>query len=239
MDQRLEGKLADLRNRIRKLDGALIAYSGGVDSTLLLRICREELGNKAVAVTALPENYPASELMLARRVARIIGARHVIYRPKQPVSCKGKIYGSLKGLAAHMKLGSVLDGSHKDDASEKGFGFMAASNLGIRSPLLESGLSKAEVRLLAKEFGLPNWDKLASAKPDAAARRVPLIKMVAAARRYLVSTGFRACSLLVIGRNIRISGTRADFERLSRRMSVIQKKMRSLGFAEVLIMLAS
>ncbi len=240
MDKRLEGKLQDLRDRIRKLDGALVAYSGGVDSTLLLRICREELGDKAVAVTALSETYPASELLLAKRVARIIGARHVTYRPGR-VRPGSAIYGGLKGMATRLRLRNVLDGSHKDDAAERNFSFVAARQAGIRSPLLESGLSKAEIRLLAKEFGLPNWDKLASASrpaPDGVPR-MPLIKKLAAARRYLVLTGFRACSLVVSGRNICISCSRKDMVRLSSRMPAIRKKMRSLGFLEALLRLSS
>lgn len=169
MNKTLERKLDDLRNRIRKLDGALVAFSGGVDSTFLMRICREELGEKAVAVTALSDNYPASELSLARKVAKILGAKHVTYasdsggRIRGPANvCKGKMYSCLKSLAARMSVKNILDGSHKDDASQRGFSFLAARQAGVKSPLLESDLSKAEIRLLAKELKLPNWDKPSS-----------------------------------------------------------------------------
>jgi uncharacterized protein len=238
MERRLEEKLDGLRERIRKMDSALVAYSGGVDSTVLLRICRDELGERAVAVTALSENYPSSELALARRVAGVIGARHITYRPARHISSRGMVYHDLKALAARMKLKNVLVGTHLDDAAEFGFNFVAARKTGVSSPMLESGLSKAEVRLLAKEFGLPNWDKIASAK-KCPTTKVPLIKRLACARRYLVSLGFSACSLVVSGGNICISGPKSDFVRLSRSMAAIQKKMRSLGFCEVLIRLAS
>ena len=77
MDKSLEKKLEMLRRRIRMLDSAVVAFGGGSDSTFLLRICREELGENAVAVTAIPKNYPKSELALAKRIAKVIGAKHV------------------------------------------------------------------------------------------------------------------------------------------------------------------
>lgn len=235
MDKRLEGKLQSLRDRIRKLDSALVAYSGGVDSTLLLRICREELGSKAVAVTALSDAYPSSELSLARRVARVVGAKHITYKPRPPGTCKGRLYSGLKSLAARLRLGAVVDGSHRDDAAEKRFSFIAARESGVRSPLLESGISKAEIRLLAKEFGLPNWDKISVAVRP---RPASLAAKASAARRWLASAGFGKCRLAVMGRAARITGCAADMARLSRRMAAIRKKMRSLGFSDVLFALS-
>jgi uncharacterized protein len=169
MDRTLERKLTTLRTSIRKLDGALVAFSGGVDSTFLMRVCREELGEKAVAVTTLSENYPRSELSVARRIAKIIGVRHLVINPakirgprpprRQGSGGNSNAYSAMKAVAMRMKLGNVLDGSHMDDAGERGRSFRAARAANVRSPLLESNLSKAEIRFLARELGLPNWDK--------------------------------------------------------------------------------
>ncbi len=166
MDRRLERKLSTLRERIRKLDSALVAFSGGVDSSFLMRICRDELGEKAVAVTTLSDNYPRSELSVAKRVAKIIGVRHLVIeapRPREARPVRGSnVYSTMKSVAMRMQLKNVLDGSHTDDACERGHSYLMAKAAGVRSPLLESNLTKAEVRLLAKELRLPNWDKPSS-----------------------------------------------------------------------------
>lgn len=205
IDETLESKLEDLRRRIRRLDSALIAFSGGVDSTFLMRICRDELGEKAVAVTASSPDYPGSELTLAKRVAKILGVKHVVYDPvaheREPhrgaQKCRStNLYSSLKCLAMRMKVKSVLDASHRDDADEGGKMFIAARQAGIRSPLLESQLSKAEVRLLAKEFGLPNWD-MPSSGNGAGLTRAAVRKRVgkaAAVNGYLVPSARRTRS---------------------------------------------
>jgi len=225
-----------------------VAFSGGVDSSFLMRICREELGEKAVAVTALSDNYPRSELSIARRVAKIIGVKHVVYDPSKPVceprlprasgAAKGSnLYSSMKCIAMRMRLKHVLDGSHQNDADERGRSYLEARRAGVRSPLLESNLSKAEIRLLAKEFGLPNWDKppsgasrLRKADKDAIRRseaRVYLLSLCKGAHVRLHGK----CAYIIVGKGGLVS--------LARRICEIRKKMKSLGFSEVFLKLAS
>jgi len=259
MDKGLERKLQDLRSRIRKLDCALVAFSGGVDSTLLLRICREELGERAVAVTALSNQYPSAELSLARRIARVMGVKHMTHAiPFSSVSqlkadksegqggpCMGRVYPSLKSLAARMRIKHVLDGSHVDDASEKGFSFMAARRAGIRSPLLESGLSKAEIRLLAKELRLPNWEKPASAfserkgknpqKNDRSTRTE--LKRLESARKYLSSKGLADFALVPRGESLCIITGKKNLLVLAGVMDAVRRRMRLLGFGNVVLAL--
>ncbi|MBI5046397.1 hypothetical protein HZC07_01555, partial [Candidatus Micrarchaeota archaeon] len=132
-------------------------------STFLLRICKDELGQKAVAVTFLPENYPKSDISIARHLAKLIGVKHVsksLPSDSDSILCKGKMYSSLRTFAADMNFSAFLNASHKDDESEGSFNLSAARHAGVRSPLLESGLSKAEILLLSNELGLPNLEKL-------------------------------------------------------------------------------
>ncbi|HSB47202.1 MAG TPA: 7-cyano-7-deazaguanine synthase [Candidatus Bilamarchaeum sp.] len=240
MDKNLERKLGSLRRRIRKLDSALVAFSGGVDSTFLTRICREELGEKAVAVTALSDNYPKSELSMARRIAKIVGVRHVVVDPtgapmdkpvQVPVVRGANIYSCLKGMAMRLKVKHVLDGSHTDDVSERGRHFITARRAGVKSPLLESDLSKAEIRLLAKEFGLPNWDK-----PPSSPRPKSKRPDAAMARDYL--------SVNYPGATLRTEGTKAlilagrKLSEVAKNLEKIERKLRALGFSEVLLKVA-
>ncbi|MFH1785706.1 MAG: hypothetical protein ABH842_04725 [Candidatus Micrarchaeota archaeon] len=159
MDSSLKKKLIALRTRIRKLDSAVIAFSGRLDSTFLMRICRDELGDRAVAVTSISDDYPSSELVIAKRIAKIIGIKHIFLDNSERVYHSPRVYSNMKSLAMRMQFKHVVDGSHRDDAKRRNAKFLAARRARVKSPLLETNLSKAEIMLLAKELGLPNFDK--------------------------------------------------------------------------------
>ncbi len=223
MSESVERKLERLRRNIRKLDSALIAFSGGVDSSFLLRVCREELGEKAVAVTTLSSDYPKSELSIARRVAKIMGARHIAYDPSDTqISADSDIYSSLKSLAMRMRLKNVLDGSHKDDEKDSSCRYKAARKAGLVSPLLESNLTKAEIRVLSRKLGLPNWDKPESNSTS-----------IRKARKYLERMGVKKAILRSRARKLYIYTTKSNLMKIIKELDKIKKKMRSLGFEGV------
>jgi uncharacterized protein len=225
MEKSLERKLKSLRKRIRKLDSAVVAFSGGVDSSLVMRICREELGEKAIAVTTVSEDYPSRELSIARRVATVIGAKHLTHKPEDdPAYKSSNVYSSLKSLAMRLKLKNVIDGSHKDDVSDRGKSYIAAKTAGVKSPLLESDLSKAEIRLLSKELGLPNWDKPSSSK-----KKTPVEK----AQAYLKRLGMKNVKVTSKSGKITISTT--SITKMARNHEKITRRMKDLGFSAVLL----
>lgn len=243
----LETKLRLLRKNIRSMDSALVSFSGGVDSSVLLRICREELGEKAVAVTFLSEDYPSSDMSMAKRVVRVIGAKHITVRPdggerRHPklsrfIKRKSRML-RLKRLAAGLKLKNVLNGSHADDAGESSATLRAAMASGVRTPLLECGLSKAEIRLLAKEWGLPNWDSKSSGERGASTKggrgaavpRGPACAVLSAA-------GVPGTAVRVRGASVSISVSAEKSSAVSGKMGKLLRALRPLGVRELVVRL--
>jgi len=172
----LTSKLDKLREAIARLSSCAVAFSGGVDSTLVLKIAHEVLGDRAIAVTALSESLPNGELAEAQELAKTIGARHFIIRTFETRDenylanaanrcyfCKTEMYARIGDYARGEGFDCVLDGLNVDDLDDRRPGRAAAIEHGVISPLVNAGLTKIEVRELSRTFGLPTWDKPALA----------------------------------------------------------------------------
>lgn len=165
-----------LRDACRGLESTLVAFSAGVDSTLLLKVCADELGDRAVAATAVSESYPAHELQQARRLARDIGVELVLVGTNEladenyasnPTNrcfyCKQELFTTIFPVAAARGLATVSYGANLDDTGDFRPGMQAAKAMGARAPLLEAGLGKGEIRAISRFLGLETWDKPAFA----------------------------------------------------------------------------
>jgi len=174
--QTVDTKLAELKDILRKMGGVLVAYSWGVDSTLLLCVAHETLGDRALGVTICAEIHAPHEIERAQRVARQLGARAMQVKarvldiegfaaspPDRCYICKTALFTKLMALAAEQGLPYVADGSNTDDSKDFRPGHRALEELGVRSPLAEAGFSKAEIRELSRQLGLETWDLPAAA----------------------------------------------------------------------------
>ena len=152
-----------------------VAYSGGIDSTVVAQAAHEALGEAAIAVTAVSDSLATGELEEAQDLARRIGIRHRVIRteefadpnylrnnPDRCYFCKSELYGRLAGLLKELEVDTIASGANTDDLGDHRPGMRAASEHGVRHPLQECGLSKADVRALAKAWDLPTWDKPAT-----------------------------------------------------------------------------
>jgi len=165
-------KLKNLRKILSKMGSVLIAYSGGVDSTFLLKVAREELGDKVTAVTVKSEIHHLSEVTIAKMMGQkfkvkhqfididILSNKEFVNNPKERCYiCKKEIFSRISEIAKELNLNFVADGSNYDDLSDYRPGMKAVKELKIRSPLKEALLTKDDIRFLSKETGLPTWNK--------------------------------------------------------------------------------
>lgn len=201
--------LDKLKDVLAEMERVVVAYSGGVDSTFLLRVATEVLGDNAVGVIGESESVPASELEAAQRLAAEFGAGVDVLRTNELADsryaqnpenrcyyCKTELFSKLRAYADQRGIPWVVDGCNKDDEGDWRPGMQAARELGVRSPLREAGLTKAMIRELSRELGLPTWDKpaaacLASRIPYGTPITAAALAMVEKSEEVLKRLGFR------------------------------------------------
>ena len=246
-------KLRQLREIIESMDSVLVAFSGGIDSTLVLKVAHDALGAKALAVTAVSPTFPQIELEWTRRLVTEIGARHRIVETDQLQAaefvhndasrcfhCKTDLYQLLGGLQQELKLCALVDGTNLDDLGDERPGHAAARAWGVRSPLVEAGLSKSEVRELARELKLSNWDKPAAACLSSRIQRgtpitVEKLSRVERAEAFVLGQGFRQVRVRDSEGAARVEVESTEVPRLLEPAlgSRIIDYLRQLGFASV------
>ena len=202
-------KLAKLKEILKQMHSVLVAYSAGVDSTFLLKVASDVLSNKVLAVTALSPTYPKEELIFSKKMAKALGVRHRIIKTNElndkrftsnPINrcyfCKDELFTQIAAYIAPGDFSLMIDGSNHDDLSDHRPGRKALREKNIRSPLQEAGLTKAEIRDLSQQLGLPTWNKdalacLSSRFPYGEKIDLKKLQMVDFAENFLSDLGFR------------------------------------------------
>jgi uncharacterized protein len=253
-DPALAAKRDRLLDILRGYGGVAVAYSGGVDSTVVAKAARLALGAAAVAVTATSASLASGELQAAAELARAIGIRHVVIDTEEfddpnyvrnasnrCYFCKTELYTQLEQLLPNLGVAVIANGANTDDTGDWRPGMSAASEHLVRSPLIDARLSKAEVRLLAEHWGLPNWDKPAT--PCLSSRIAyglevtpERVRQIDAAERFLRDHGFRELRVRYAQSDVaRIEVPAADLPKLvepALRVELIQH-FKSLGFKSI------
>jgi pyridinium-3,5-biscarboxylic acid mononucleotide sulfurtransferase len=249
---RAEERLRELERIVAPYGSALVAFSGGVDSSLALAVCARALPKeKVLAVTSNNETYLPSELDLAREFAGSLGVEHLIVNTREldnpdyasnPANrcyfCKSTLYSDLRRIAGERGYACVVDGANADDEGDYRPGRRAAKELEVVSPLSLAGMGKAEVRALARDLGLPSWDKpalacLSSRFPYGQEITAEKLAQVARAEEFLREQGFRQVRVRHHGEIARLEVGPEEMERAFALREKISAELKEAGFLYV------
>jgi pyridinium-3,5-biscarboxylic acid mononucleotide sulfurtransferase len=247
----LDMKHARLQQILRDLDSVLVAFSGGVDSTLLLKVAADTLGDRCVAATADSETYPREELDEATRLARLMGVTHVVVRtdeladeryaangPDRCYHCKKTLFTELFPVAEQRGLNAVIYGAMADDMGDHRPGHQAAAEWNVRSPLVEAGLTKAEIRELSRRLGLDTWNKpsfacLSSRVPYGERIDAAQLRQIDEAERIMRGLGFSGFRVRHHGDIARLELRLDDLPRALELRESIVARLKALGYIYV------
>ena len=247
MDTKFEG----LKEILRGTSGVLVAFSGGVDSTFLLKVAHMVLGDRAVAMTTSSPTAPPGELEAAEELARFIGCQHIavpsheLNNPsfaQNPVNrcyfCKDEIYRICRTHADHLGLETVVDGTNLDDLKDHRPGLKAAKEWRIRHPLVEARMTKEEIRHYSCELGLPSWNKpaiacLSSRFPYGIEINMERLEKIAACERFLQELKFREFRVRYHEELVRIEVAAEEIQRMfdSATREAIVRRFKEIGFS--------